>query len=54
MIYISELLHELGSDRVINIQIDTQNSIELSLGIQNLYILDFDLDIKYDFRFRYE
>jgi hypothetical protein len=37
-------------DRVMNIQ----NSIRSGLGIQNPYILDFDLDINYDFRFGHE
>jgi hypothetical protein len=54
IIYIFKSLHRSGLNWVMNIQIDIQNLIGSGLGIQNPYILDFNLDINYDFRFGYE
>lgn len=54
IIYIFKSLHRSGLNWVMNIQIDIQNLIGSGLEIQNPYILDFDLDINYDFRFRHE
>jgi hypothetical protein len=54
IIYIFKSLHRSGLNWVMNIQIDIQNSIGSGLGIQNPYILYFNLDINYDFRFGYE
>jgi hypothetical protein len=54
IIYIFKSLHRSGLNWVMNIQIDIQNLIGSGLEIQNPYILDFDLDINYSFRFGYE
>jgi Fe-S cluster assembly iron-binding protein IscA len=54
IIYIFKSLHRSSLNWVMNIQIDIQNLIGSGLEIQNPYILDFDLDINYSFRFGYE